>query len=82
MRFQSVCRGDRLCGCCSGLEQWSTGVGQREKIGTPELNFDATVTGTETGDHFLPGMSEQKEADAEENTRGRCRDNAKRAEVE
>jgi hypothetical protein len=57
MRFQSLCRRDRVCGCCS---QEGIGVGQWEKIGTPELNFDATVTSTEIGDHFLPRRCEQK----------------------
>jgi hypothetical protein len=55
----------------------------RDNIGAPGFHFDASGTGTTTGGQFLIGMdNKKKEADAKENDRGRCCDNAERDEVE
>ena len=57
-------------------------IRRRDQIGTLGFDFDATVTGTGTGDQFHVGMGKKKEADAKEDDRGRCCDNAERDEVE
>jgi hypothetical protein len=55
----------------------------RDNVGAPGFHFDAAVTSTTTGVQFLIGMdNKQKEAEAKEDDRGRCCDNAERDEVE
>ena len=82
MRFWGLCRRDGGCGRCLSVKGYGIFIRRRDKIGTLGFDFDASVTGTGTGDQFHVGMGEKKEADAKENDRGRRCDNAERDEVE
>jgi hypothetical protein len=82
MRFWGLCRRDGGCGRCLSVKGCGIFIRRRDKIGTLGFDFDATVTGTGTGDQFHVGMGKKKEADAKEDDRGRCCDNAERDEVE
>ena len=82
MRFWGLCRRDGGCGRCLSVKGCGIFIRRRDKIGTLGFDFDASVTDTGTGDQFHVGMGEKKEADAKENDRGRCCDNAERDEVE
>jgi hypothetical protein len=61
-------------------EWWIIGAGQWKKVRTPGFDFNTAVT--RNSDHFLPRMGEQNEADAKENSDGRCRDAPEGDEVE
>jgi hypothetical protein len=75
-------RRDRGRGRCLSGKGGGIFIRRRDQIGTLGFDFDATVTGTGTGDQFHVGMGKKKEADAKEDDRGRCCDNAERDEVE
>jgi hypothetical protein len=60
MRFWGLCRRDGGCGRCLSVKGCGIFIRRRDKIGTLGFDFDATVTGTGTGDQFTSEWARRK----------------------